>query len=203
MSNESTVTASAVQSLRSLIADARTQHDRSSGTDVGDCRSHRGSGHSCVHYDSGSHKASRYGGSYSIRASVDDQTWPSVFADSRVQRPDWIGPVRNLWDDKAKLEQTLARNRRKIAGDVKIVAVGVLSESCGPDGRSKWAARLNETHPSRIDASWPLLGYDVADEYLESAYQCSLLLAKRAKMACALIAGRYSTICTMPTVFVL
>jgi hypothetical protein len=50
-------------------------------------------------------------------------------------------------------------------------------EIADPDGDAQGRARLREIRPPNIEASWRLLGYDGADEYLESAV--SMLAAAR------------------------
>jgi hypothetical protein len=103
-----------------------------------------------------------------IRASVDSDIWPSVFDELQMSKPEWTGPVQGLWDDKERLTATLAR-RPALLPSVKIIAIGVLPESCGAGGHERWRTRLDEIRPAQIERSWLLLGFDVADEYLESA----------------------------------
>ncbi len=104
----------------------------------------------------------------SARLSVDSQTWPSVFKDRELQRPAWIGPVQDLWDDLHRLRTALSQNGSQTP-HFKIVAIAVLAESCGREGAQRWSARMSAISPSAPAPSWRWLGHDVGDEYLESA----------------------------------
>lgn len=50
-----------------------------------------------------------------------------------------------------------------------LIAVAVLPATCSVDGESRWITRISDVRPTRIGESWRFLGFDVADEYLESA----------------------------------
>lgn len=101
--------------------------------------------------------------------SVDVEVWPSAvnFRDD-FQPPAWIGPVQDLWDDLDRLGTFLNDHDDIGPLTVWLVAVAVNPESCGPEGLSKWQRRVGEIRPADLLPSWTFLGYDVADEWLES-----------------------------------
>jgi hypothetical protein len=104
-------------------------------------------------------------------ASVDSGVWPSVFDDGHVKAPAWTGPVQALWDDKERLDAVLRDLRQLVSVPILIIAVALLLKTLGNDAEEKWRRRMEDIRPSEVDAAWEFLGFDVADEYLESAIE--------------------------------
>lgn len=104
-----------------------------------------------------------------MKVSVDAQDSPSAFDVLKLRRPDWTGPVQELWEDKNALEVAIDRHRNgsKEIGEIIFIAVAVLADSCSP--KVEWAGRVTETSPPQVSNSWRFFGFDVADQYLESA----------------------------------
>lgn len=101
--------------------------------------------------------------------SVDPEIWPSVVGTSgALDRPEWTGPVQDLWDDLGRLRFYVNGRRHALEGTFWFIAVAVVPASCGREGLSLWADRVSEMEPPSIQPEWVSLGYDVADEYLES-----------------------------------
>jgi hypothetical protein len=101
--------------------------------------------------------------------SVDSEVWPSVFdVHPELSRPGWRGPVQELWDDLKRLEAHIDNARRSVALPLWVIAVGVIPNSGGRDGVSRWRNRTGEIRPDSVQPAWAFLGFDVADEWLES-----------------------------------
>jgi hypothetical protein len=105
------------------------------------------------------------------RRSVDADVWPSVFDRYHIERPAWWGAVQTLWEDRSLLEDALTKSSARESGPLVVVAVAVAPTRCSRP--IDWRGRL-ASPPSQIAASWRFLGYDVADEYLESALDGAL-----------------------------
>jgi hypothetical protein len=109
--------------------------------------------------------------------STDPQAWPSLFDQPGLARPSYVGFFQDLWEDLEQLREAVAAAK---APDATLVAVTVQARQTGWTGRSPLAPVLGGrifdafsglplplpyARPTSRDASWPLLGYDVADIY--------------------------------------
>jgi hypothetical protein len=97
--------------------------------------------------------------------SVDPECWPSVIG-ADVERPSWTGAVQELWDRLGELRALLAD--AKISNAVTI-AVTLNCSGSALNDLARWESRIGDISPAYIPAEARLVGYDVADEWLESA----------------------------------
>jgi len=101
--------------------------------------------------------------------STDTSVWRSVFdVNQTLQRPPWIGPTGELWENLQALENYLSTawsNRRE---PYWLIAITLAADIPGDEERAYWNVRRGEITPPVCDPSWHLLGYDVADSSLLS-----------------------------------
>jgi hypothetical protein len=101
--------------------------------------------------------------------STDSSVWRDLFdANPSLQRPGWIGPIQNLWDNLATLQEYLKSVSRQKPYPVWIIAVTLQEDLRKSEDRKEWSARASNIIPSLRDAAWTLLGYDVCDKWLLS-----------------------------------
>ena len=97
--------------------------------------------------------------------STDTSVWRAVFdADTSLQRPQWIGPIQNLWDNLAALQESMDT----VTLPCWIIAVTLQEDVCENEDLLEWDARASNIVPSLRDPAWTFLGYDVCDEGLLS-----------------------------------
>lgn len=100
--------------------------------------------------------------------STDTLVWRSVFdVEQTLHRPQWTGPIQELWEDLQALENALstASHRTK---PYWVIAFTLLSARSDSEEQAYWTVRTQGVSPCIRDPSWHLLGYDVADRYLLS-----------------------------------
>ncbi len=102
--------------------------------------------------------------------STDTLVWRSVFdVEQTLYRPQWTGPIQELWEDIQALENALstASHRTK---PYWVIAITGCSAIPSREERANWKARTERIlyRPALRAPSWHLLGYDVADGYLLS-----------------------------------
>src|SRR5947209_10085650 len=101
--------------------------------------------------------------------STDTTVWQSVFdVDQTLQRPQWIGPTGQLWENLPALEQYVSTAWSKRGEPYWVIAITLSADIASDEDRAYWNDRRGEIMPSVADPSWHLLGYDVADSYLLS-----------------------------------
>jgi len=101
--------------------------------------------------------------------STDTTVWQSVFkVDQTLQRPQWIGPTGQLWENLPALEQYVSTAWNKRREPYWVIAITLPADIASDEERAYWNDRRGEIMPSVADPSWHLLGYDVADSYLLS-----------------------------------
>jgi hypothetical protein len=109
--------------------------------------------------------------------SVDDMVWPSVFSHPRIpgaqeliglDRPDWIGPISDLWDDLGRLTTCLNHRWGTTWLPCRLIAVTLIDDLCTTKERQDWNQRIVGITPPVISKSWEFLGYDIGDMWLLS-----------------------------------
>ncbi len=101
--------------------------------------------------------------------STDPSVWRAVFdADTSLQRPQWIGPIQNLWDNLAVLQESMDTFWSERTLPCWIIAVTLQEDSCESEDLQDWYALASNIVPSLRGPAWALLGYDVCDKWLLS-----------------------------------
>ena len=101
--------------------------------------------------------------------STDILVWRSVFdVEPTLQRPQWTGPIQELWEDLATLQTSLdtAWSARTLPS--WLIAVTLQEEVCEREDLQEWYDRVSNFIPALRDPAWALLGYDVSDKWLLS-----------------------------------
>ncbi|GAC1308346.1 MAG: hypothetical protein NVSMB27_46020 [Ktedonobacteraceae bacterium] len=101
--------------------------------------------------------------------STDTSVWRAVFdADTSLQRPPWTGPIQNLWDNLATLQEYMDTVWSERTLPSWIIAVTLQEDVCESEDLQEWYARASNIIPSLRDPAWAFLGYDVSDKWLLS-----------------------------------
>jgi hypothetical protein len=101
--------------------------------------------------------------------STDTLVWRAVFdADTSLQRPQWTGPIQNLWDNVATLQEYMDTAWSARTFPYWIIAVTLQEDVCDSEDLQEWYARASNIIPSLRDPAWAFLGYDVSDKWLLS-----------------------------------
>jgi hypothetical protein len=101
--------------------------------------------------------------------STDILVWPSVFdVEQMLHRPQWTGPIQELWDNLATLQTYLDTAWSARTLPHWIIAVTLQEEVCEREDLQEWYARVSDIIPALRDPAWALLGYDVSDKWLLS-----------------------------------
>jgi hypothetical protein len=111
--------------------------------------------------------------------SVDTLVWPSLV--EKGDRPQWIGPNADLWEDLEVLRQFVAAS--SFAKEPHWL-VAVTGHSA--DGFDGWAPRglhLERTRPPHRNDEWELIGYDVTDGGVSGLMNCGYLVEDKMKLA--------------------
>jgi hypothetical protein len=101
--------------------------------------------------------------------STDTLVWRSVFdVEQTLNIPQWTGPIQELWDNLATLQEYLdtAWSERKLP--YWIIAVTLQEDGCENEELQEWYDRVTSIIPSLRDPAWAFLGYDVSDKWLLS-----------------------------------
>ena len=109
--------------------------------------------------------------------TVDSSIWGSVFNDGHypdytdqerislglgiIKLPEWIGPNKPLWESLEQLERYFDKYIDEVKKPCWIIAVTQLSDLPA-------SGDVEPTNPSVCDESWHFVGFDIADESLES-----------------------------------
>src|SRR6266853_5093249 len=122
--------------------------------------------------------------------STDTLVWRSVFdVEPTLNRPQWTGPIQELWDNLATLQEYMDTVWSERTLPYWIIAVTLQEDVCeGEDllewyARAskfiddtvpgvlplsgyllEWYARVSSIIPSLRDPAWAFLGYDVSDK---------------------------------------
>lgn len=109
--------------------------------------------------------------SVAMPLSVDSDVWRSVFDTvPGCFRPDWTGPVQDLWDNDSALAATLRSTPPLASQKICWVAVELVSSSASEFLLAQWRERVASVSPPSLDQfAARHAGYDVADYYLTSA----------------------------------
>jgi hypothetical protein len=100
--------------------------------------------------------------------STDTLVWRSVFDVERLlHRPQWTGPIQELWEDVQALENALSTTNHRTKPSW-VIAFTLFSASSDSEEQAYWTVRTQGVNPCIRDPAWHLLGYDVADRYLLS-----------------------------------
>jgi hypothetical protein len=126
--------------------------------------------------------------------STDIFVWRSVFdVEQTLNRPQWTGPIQELWEDLATLQAYLDTAWGERTLPSWIIAVTLQEDGCESEDLLEWYVRvskgIDETVPGVLplsgdllewyarasmiipalrDPAWALLGYDVSDKWLWS-----------------------------------
>jgi len=101
--------------------------------------------------------------------SIDTSVWRDVFdADTSLQRPQWTGPIQNLWDNLATLQEYMDTVWSERTLPSWIIALTLQVDVCESEDLLEWYARASNIIPSLRDPAWVFLGYDVSDKWLLS-----------------------------------
>ena len=126
--------------------------------------------------------------------STDILVWRSVFdVEQTLNRPQWTGPIQELWEDLATLQAYLDTAWSERTLPSWIIAVTLQEDVCESEDLLEWYARasnfIDETVPGVLplsgyllewyarassiipalrDPAWAFLGYDVSDKWLLS-----------------------------------
>jgi hypothetical protein len=101
--------------------------------------------------------------------STDILVWPSVFdVDISLQYPQWTGPIQNLWDNLATLQEYLDTAWGARTLPFWFIAVTLQEDVCEREDLQEWHDRVSNLIPSSRDPAWAFLGYDVSDKWLLS-----------------------------------
>ncbi|MBI5075261.1 MAG: hypothetical protein HZB62_08890 [Nitrospirae bacterium] len=121
--------------------------------------------------------------------STDDMVWPSLFEQMLPQQfldmgleklremyptmdfpqpgpftPEWIGQNAPFWENLNDLRQHVALANP--TEEIWIIAGSMfVDDETKANSRPDWPPYINMTEPADRDPSWPLLGYDVSDEF--------------------------------------
>ena len=101
--------------------------------------------------------------------STDTLVWRSVFdVEQTLNRPQWTGPIQDLWDNVATLQEYMDTVWSARTLPYWIIAVTLQEEVCELEDLLEWYARASSITPALRDPAWALLGYDVSDKWLLS-----------------------------------
>jgi hypothetical protein len=126
--------------------------------------------------------------------STDILVWRSVFdVEQTLNRPQWTGPIQNLWDNLATLQAYRHTVWSARTLPYWLIAVTLQEEVSELEDLLEWYARASKTHdetvpgglplsgellewyarassiiPALRDPAWAFLGYDVSDKWLLS-----------------------------------
>ncbi len=101
--------------------------------------------------------------------STDIVVWRSVFdVEQTLNRPQWTGPIQELWEDLATLQAYLDTAWSERTLPYWIIAVTLQEDVCESEDLLEWYARVSSIIPSLRDPAWAFLGYDVSDKWLLS-----------------------------------
>jgi len=101
--------------------------------------------------------------------STDILVWRSVFdVEQTLNRPQWTGPIQELWEDLATLQAYLDTAWSERTLPSWIIAVTLQEDDCELEDLLEWYARASNIVPSLRDPAWAFLGYDVSDKWLLS-----------------------------------
>jgi len=101
--------------------------------------------------------------------SIDTSVWRAVFdVDTSLQRPQWTGPIQNLWDNLAALQESMDAVWSERTFPCWTIAVTLQEDVCENEDLLEWDARASNIVPSLRDPAWAFLGYDVCDKWLLS-----------------------------------
>jgi hypothetical protein len=101
--------------------------------------------------------------------STDIFVWRSVFdVEQTLNRPQWTGPIQELWDNLATLQEYMDTVWSERTLPSWIIAVTLQEDICEREDLQEWYARASNIIPSLRDPAWAFLGYDVSDKWLWS-----------------------------------
>ncbi len=101
--------------------------------------------------------------------STDISVWRSVFdVEQTLNRPQWTGPIQELWEDLATLQAYLDTAWSERTLPYWIIAVTLQEDVCEREDLLEWYARASRIIPALRDPAWAFLGYDVSDKWLTS-----------------------------------
>ena len=126
--------------------------------------------------------------------STDILVWRSVFdVEQTLHRPQWTGPIQQLWEDLATLQAYLDTAWGERTLPSWIIAVTLQEDVCESEDLLEWYARVSNSFdetvpgvlplsgellewyarassiiPALRDPAWAFLGYDVSDKWLLS-----------------------------------
>lgn len=101
--------------------------------------------------------------------STDTSVWQSVFdVDHTLQRPQWIGPTGQLWENLQALENYVSIAWGKGTEPYWVIAITLLFAIQSGEKRAYWNYLTEGITPSVCDPFWQLLGYDVSHASLLS-----------------------------------
>ena len=127
--------------------------------------------------------------------STDIVVWRSVFdVEQTLNRPQWTGPIQELWEDLATLQAYLDTAWSERTLPYWIIAVTLQEDVCESEDLLEWYARVSTNSidgtvpdvlplsgdllewyarasmiiPALRDPAWAFLGYDVSDKWLLS-----------------------------------
>jgi len=133
--------------------------------------------------------------------SVDEMVWPTAFAELAerrrdreatalsaggtpaftpsgwIPRPRWIGPNDHLWDNLGAMETQIRATSRGPDRHGKTWEIAITWH--GPDFPEDAGLNTAPTVPETRDASWRLLGFDVADPNITGLSNCEYDAAER------------------------
>lgn len=99
--------------------------------------------------------------------SVDEMIWKDIFdVHPNIERPEWVGYVQDLWASLSSLRRSLDLAGLVEGANYELIAVAL---SAPEATLGQWAARVGAFEPNQVPANRPVLGYDVADDFLMSA----------------------------------
>ncbi len=101
--------------------------------------------------------------------STDEYVWRSVFdVDISLQYPQWTGPIQNLWDNLATLQEYLDTTWSERTLPSWLMAVTLQEDVCERENLLEWHDRVSNLITTPRDPAWAFLGYDVSDKWLTS-----------------------------------
>ncbi len=101
--------------------------------------------------------------------STDEYVWRSVFdVDISLQYPQWTGPIQNLWDNLATLQEYLDTTWSERTLPSWLMAVTLQEDVCERENLLEWHDRVSNLITTPRDPAWAFLGYDVSDKWLLS-----------------------------------
>jgi hypothetical protein len=110
--------------------------------------------------------------------STDIWVWRSVFdVEHTLNRPQWTGPIQELWEDLATLQAYLDTAWSERTLPSWIIAVTLQEDGCESEDLLEWYVRVSKSFDETVPGALPLSGYGTNEtelQILRETYASSL-----------------------------